>query len=141
MKHRTKAGELMEINEMGNEHLINTIGYMLKVLTEARKILDGVTGSKFKKVYFKRDESRDEQAEAYVESFDERLTPYIFEAWVRGLDIGDLRDKYQEITERGDDPMEKSEYFKAPTFRGILIHRGGQSEEMEPFEEWLDENF
>lgn len=62
MKHKTRAGDVFDINQMEKSHLLNTIKYMLKVFLEAKSIIDDGSSNKFKQLYFKNDEYKTDAA-------------------------------------------------------------------------------
>jgi predicted transcriptional regulator len=99
-KHKTKDGRVIAINQMDDNHLYNTIKYFIRRLSIAKDIInEEKKGNKFfnkiNGVEFDID-----AAEDYVESFNDMIGNYIYEALIRNIDIKSLISEIQELIER-----------------------------------------
>ncbi len=87
MIHTDKEGNRMLIAEMNDKHLVNTINFQirrLKSLRNASTIGDKV--SKFDQVLYGIDDLDEGRAAHHFKDQLVCLSPYIIEAYVRGLD-------------------------------------------------------
>ena len=101
MKHTTKEGIVMDISQMDDNHLINTINLHVTKLQEAKNIIDGISKSKFSTKFYD-EEDYTKEAEIYVEFFNHRFAHYIFEATIRNLNIEIPMQSLRDILNRAD---------------------------------------
>ena len=98
IRHRTKEGIEMNINQMENDHLINTIKMFVKNLQSARDTMERGAGGFYEKA---NDIHVDiEKANTFVRGFHQMFSPYILEALIRDLDVSEQVKEYQTIIER-----------------------------------------
>lgn len=98
--HKTKNGRNMQICEMDDNHLKNTINLFLSGLNTSRNILEEKEiQTRFAKKWNKRSMNFDD-AEDFIERFQERFPHYLEEALIRNLDISREIESYRKIIER-----------------------------------------
>lgn len=95
--HTTKEGNEINIIDMEDAHLLNTIKFMLKNFRKYKALLNN--RNEFNKVY--RNETIDyEKAEKYIKYFDLLISRYVMEAVIRKIDLEFFSNQMYEITER-----------------------------------------
>jgi hypothetical protein len=99
MNHITKEGVVMNIAEMEDTHLVNTISMIIRTLGQAKNVIETPKTKAFESVLY--DEKLDtKKAERIIKSHEIKLGVYILEANVRTLDITVPMKEYREIIGR-----------------------------------------
>lgn len=94
LKHKTKEGVTILIAEMGDEHLLSTIAIFCNNINTFREILDNPKEmKKSEKVLYGSEAMSDGEAANRLLSLTDKLTSYVFEAAIRGLNISDMLQK------------------------------------------------
>lgn len=88
MYHKTTQGEIMPIYSMDDKHLLNTINLYIRILEESKNILNGEKEqNQFNKILYKDRQNMIVAAEKYVQLFNEKISPYFFEALIRNFNL------------------------------------------------------
>lgn len=91
LKHKTKEGITMLIAEMGDEHLLSTINIFCNNINTFREVLDNPKElKKSEKILYGSDTMSEGEAGSKLLSLTDKLTSYVFEAAVRGLNISNM---------------------------------------------------
>lgn len=91
LKHKTKEGVTMLIAEMEDVHLIATINIFCNNINTFREVLDNPKElKKSEKVLYGSDTMSEGEAGGKLLSLTDKLTSYVFEAAIRGLDISSM---------------------------------------------------
>ena len=98
-KHRTKDGRNLFLEEMTDNHLLNTMGLLLDNLDKARAVINGKQASTWKRKTQPSVLSIDDAEEFYI-YFKLKFSSYLMEAALRDLDISCIKERLREILER-----------------------------------------
>lgn len=110
LKHTTKTGEELYLMDMDESHLINTMNLYIRNFRLAKSLVNGEKEiDNFKSRYYKR-ESKLENPELYIDNFDEKIAPYIYEAALRRIDITEQINEILTTTER--EKFQELEWFE-----------------------------
>ena len=91
LKHKTKEGVTMLIVEMGDEHLLSTIAIFCNNINTFRELLDNPKEmKKSERVLYGSEAMSEGEAGNKLLSLTDKLTSYVFEAAIRGLNISDM---------------------------------------------------
>ena len=98
--HRTRDGEEMMIAQMSDDHLIKVIKLLCSRIATCVKILNGVNIKGGALIAALRPEFSQEamkkQATLLIRDLDEKIKPYVIEAYLRNLNISEfLQEAYQ----------------------------------------------
>lgn len=94
LKHKTKEGVTMLIAEMGDEHLLSTIAIFCNNIGTFREILDNPKElKKSEKILYGSDNMSEGEAGSKLLSLTDKLTSYVFEAAIRGLNVSGMLQK------------------------------------------------
>lgn len=96
--HKTKDGVELFICSMDDDHLMNTIRYIITHLETAKSIVEKVTRSFDHLMY--GSEMSEEQAEDLIRNYDRYLSAYVLEANVRKLNIDNEMERLNNFLER-----------------------------------------
>lgn len=100
MLHRTREGKVFLLAELENGHLMNIINQKLESFELAKAILnDTRKKSRFDEALY-GEVMNEESASDFVADFDGKVSPYIVEALIRGLDANSQITKYRELIGR-----------------------------------------
>lgn len=93
-KHKTRDGKTLLICQMDNDHLANTIKFFSRELRATRDMLNSTMSSSLNKAdmaMFRRELDISEEDLIYKqEELLDKLSPYIMEAYVRGLQVDEF---------------------------------------------------
>jgi len=100
MQHITKEGKVFEINQLDDSHLLNSMKLFVRKLRESKAIVN--SDKKQNKFFLKANNIKvnKQAAYRYIEQFNQKFSHYLYEAFIRGIDLNGLRDELQEILER-----------------------------------------
>lgn len=98
MKHVTRQGVEMDVREMADSHLVNTVNMVLDKLGDAKVALEA-KDSKFLRLA--GEQAHDQEAAArYVTSATKALPGYIYEMVLRDLDVKPVGEKLRGVLGR-----------------------------------------
>lgn len=100
MKYHVEAnGKKTLICELENSHLINILKLFSNKLYQAKEVLENGKTMKFKNAFYGK-VLNVEDAEQFTEEFIELISPYLFEANMRKLEIEFILENIRETLER-----------------------------------------
>lgn len=89
--HVTKEGDKLLIVEMADDHLISTINLFCKQVKQYREALDNPKEFKKSEEYlYGKDKIGENEAGNRLVSLTDKLSVYVFEASIRGLDVAKM---------------------------------------------------